>query len=43
MEPQDPSVGWAAGGGHPRASDADRERVVDTLKAAVNQGGFFLQ
>jgi Domain of unknown function (DUF1707) len=38
MEPQDPGVVWAAGGGHLRASDADRERAVDVLKAAFVQG-----
>jgi hypothetical protein len=38
MEPQDPGAGWAAGGGHLRASDADRERVIDALKAAFVQG-----
>ena len=37
MEPQDPGAGWAAGGGHLRASDADRERVIDALKAAFVQ------
>ena len=37
MEPQDPYPGWAVGGGHLRASDADRERVVDALKAAFVQ------
>jgi hypothetical protein len=38
MEPQDPFPGWAVGGGHLRASDADRERVVDALKVAFVQG-----
>src|SRR5215471_4566558 len=38
MEPHDPSVGWPAGGGHLRASDADRERVIDALKDAFAQG-----
>jgi hypothetical protein len=38
MEPHDPSVGWAAGGGHLRASDAERERVIDVLKDAFAQG-----
>jgi hypothetical protein len=38
MEPQDPYPGWAVGGGHLRASDADRERVVDALKTAFVQG-----
>lgn len=36
-EPQDPTAGWAAFGGHLRASDADRERVIDFLKAAFVQ------
>jgi hypothetical protein len=38
MRPQDPRAGWAADGGHLRASDADRERVIDALKAAFVQG-----
>ena len=38
MEPQDPGAVWAAGGGHLRASDADRERAIDVLKAAFVQG-----
>jgi Domain of unknown function (DUF1707) len=38
MEPQDPGAGWAAGGGHLRASDAERELVIDALKAAFVQG-----
>jgi len=38
LEPQDPGAGWAAGGGHLRASDADRERVIDALKTAFAQG-----
>ena len=38
MEPQDPSAAWAAGGSHMRASDADRERVIDALKTAFVQG-----
>jgi DUF1707 SHOCT-like domain len=38
MQPQDPSVGWAAGGGRLRACDADRERVIDALKDAFAQG-----
>jgi Domain of unknown function (DUF1707) len=38
MEPQGPYPGWAVGGGYLRASDADRERVIDTLKAAFVQG-----
>jgi hypothetical protein len=37
MEPQDPYPGWVAGG-HLRASDADRERVIDDLKSAFVQG-----
>jgi uncharacterized protein DUF1707 len=38
MEPHDPGAGWAADGGRVRASDADRERVIDALKAAFVQG-----
>jgi hypothetical protein len=38
LEPHDPSAGWAAGDGHLRASDADRERVIDALKDAFVQG-----
>jgi hypothetical protein len=38
MEPQDPYLGWTVGGSHLRASDADRERVIDALKAAFVQG-----
>jgi Domain of unknown function (DUF1707) len=38
MEPQDPRAGWVAGAGHLRASDADREQVIDALKAAFVQG-----
>jgi len=38
MEPHDPSVRWAAGDGHLRAGDADRERVIETLKDAFAQG-----
>jgi hypothetical protein len=38
MGPQDPGAGWAADGSHLRASDADRERVVDALKTAFVQG-----
>jgi uncharacterized protein len=34
----DPITARAPGRGHLRASDADRERVVDTLKAAFVQG-----
>lgn len=37
MEPQDPYPGWAAGFGHLRASDADRERVIEALKSAFVQ------
>ena len=37
MEPQDPYPGWAVGG-HLRASDADRERVIDALKVAFVRG-----
>lgn len=37
-EPQDPSARCATGGGHLRASDADRERTVDVLKSAFVQG-----
>jgi Domain of unknown function (DUF1707) len=38
MEPQNPDARWAVGGGHLRASDADREQAVDVLKAAFAQG-----
>jgi len=38
MEPQDPDATWAVGGGHLRASDADRERAIDALKAAFAHG-----
>jgi Domain of unknown function (DUF1707) len=38
MGPQDPGAGWAADGSHLRASDADRERVIDALKTAFVQG-----
>lgn len=38
MEPPDPGAGWVVGGGHLRASDADREWVIDALKAAFVQG-----
>jgi hypothetical protein len=38
MEPQDLDARRAADGGHLRASDADREQVVDALKAAFVQG-----
>ena len=37
IEWQDPGAAWAAGDGHLRASDADRERVIDALKAAFVQ------
>jgi Domain of unknown function (DUF1707) len=37
-EPHDPYPGWVVGEGHLRASDADRERVVDALKVAFVQG-----
>ena len=36
--PWDPITARAAGHSHLRASDADRERVIDTLKAAFVQG-----
>ena len=36
--PRDPMAAGAAGRGHFRASDADRERVLDILKAAFVQG-----
>lgn len=38
MEPQIPGARWAGDAGHLRASDADRERVIDALKAAFVQG-----
>lgn len=38
MGQQDSGAGWAADGGHLRASDADRERVIDALKTAFVQG-----
>jgi hypothetical protein len=38
MEPQDAYPRRAAAGGHLRASDADRERVIDVLKASFVQG-----
>lgn len=38
MGPQDPGAGWAADRGHLRASDADREQVIDALKTAFVQG-----
>jgi Domain of unknown function (DUF1707) len=37
MEPQDPGMGWVEDHGRMRASDADRERMVDVLKAAFVQ------
>jgi len=37
MEPQDPGTGWVEDHGRLRASDADRERAVDVLKAAFVQ------
>jgi hypothetical protein len=37
-EPHDPGAAWLASVGHLRASDADRERVVDALKTAFVQG-----
>jgi hypothetical protein len=37
MQPQDPGMGWAEDHGRLRASDADRERAVDVLKAAFVQ------
>ena len=36
--PRDPMAAGAAGRGHMRASDADREHVLDILKAAFVQG-----
>jgi len=38
MNPQDPGAGWAAGGGHLRVSDADRELMIRFLKTAFVQG-----
>lgn len=38
MGPQHPHAGRAPDGGHLRASDADRERVIDALKTAFVQG-----
>jgi Domain of unknown function (DUF1707) len=38
MESRQPDARWMADFGHLRASDADRERVVDALKAAFVQG-----
>ena len=37
MQPHDPAAAWAAHGGHLRASDADREQVIDALKTAFVQ------
>ena len=37
-EPWNPMTAGAAGRGHLRASDADRERVIDTLKTAFVHG-----
>jgi Domain of unknown function (DUF1707) len=37
IEPRDPGTGWAGDRGRLRASDADRERAVDVLKAAFVQ------
>ena len=36
--PRDPMAAGAAGRGHMRASDTDREQVLDILKAAFVQG-----
>jgi hypothetical protein len=36
--PRDPMAAGAAGRGHMRASDADREQVLDILKVAFVQG-----
>jgi hypothetical protein len=38
MGPQDRGAGWEADRGRLRASDADRERVIDTLKTAFVHG-----
>jgi hypothetical protein len=38
MKPLGPSVEWAADRGHLRASAADRELVIEALKAAFVQG-----
>jgi len=38
MEPRDPGRPWSAERGRLRASDADRDRVVDALKSAFTQG-----
>jgi hypothetical protein len=37
MQPHDPATAQAAHGGHLRASDADREQVIDALKTAFVQ------
>ena len=37
MQPHDPAAAWTAHGGHLRASDADREQVIDALKTAFVQ------
>jgi hypothetical protein len=37
MQPHDPAAAQAAHGGHLRASDADREQVIDALKTAFVQ------
>lgn len=37
-EPPDSRTGWAACHGHLRAGDADRELVIDALKAAFVRG-----
>ena len=38
MEPREPDARWTSDFGHLRASDADRERVVEALKTAFVQG-----
>ncbi|MGH3158378.1 MAG: DUF1707 SHOCT-like domain-containing protein [Streptosporangiaceae bacterium] len=38
MEPQDPRARWTVSGGYMRASDEDRERVIEILKTAFVQG-----
>jgi hypothetical protein len=38
MEPDDPGGAGAAGRGHLRAGDADRERVIEALKDAFAHG-----
>jgi Domain of unknown function (DUF1707) len=37
IDPQDPGARWPADRGHLRASDADREQVIDALKTAFVQ------